>query len=285
MADISFNIGVTWLDPKDWQEVDGYSLFSVIAWQSMSNLLRFNFSGVPGLLDSDLVLIQSSRNPDSGWFNVAVISKNTNQYLDTTGQTTIYLGLPRYYRVLVPRLKLKTSVLNLRGEIDRIAAEISRRHHIVLSRGRNGNLCYVFSRMSEGIRCPECWDDILQQRIEAECERCFNTGWDFGFYDPIPVYVSFSPSGTNIDIGIEGQSNSGAKVSAWTSNYPVLSTGDVIIEAKTTQAWGIDNVQYMAHQRHVTRQNINMTIIQSGDLKRNLVTKLSTNLGLVGVRR
>lgn len=271
-------IDLDWIDASTFLEINGHVLFKAVPWQSRTNLLEIDLSSYTDLEDTDVVLIQSSMVKHAGWEVCAKITKATHQFLDHEANTTLYLNGPKYYRLVFPRLQTKTTVHNVYGDIDKIGAEIAYRNYITLSKGRNGNLCYAFIKHRDGIRCQNCWDEILQQRIAAECTYCLSTGWLWGFYDPIPVYVSFNPNTISLTVELEGQNNSGSRMQAWTGNYPLLSNGDIIIEDKSAQVWGIDSVQQSTHRRVVTRQNLNLSAFQGDDPKLELIKRLNSKL-------
>ena len=267
MLDVSFTINLIWVDPIDWIEIAATAVLKAIPWQARANLLILED------IAEDFI-VQTSSASNSNWNTIAYLTAHTAQYLDINGNNTMHLNGSKYYRVLLLSSKRKTQPVRVHGEADAVALEIAHRHSILLERGLNGNPCYIFLRYKDGIRCPKCWDEIIQQRVINDCSTCHNTGWLYGFHDPVKTYISYTPDTSSLQPDLEGLNNQSNKQTAWTSNYPVLTTGDVIIDAKDWEVWGIDTVQRTTHKRVPTKQVINMTAFQGDDPKRILIERL-----------
>ena len=273
MEDKEVLINLVWIDHKDWIEVDPYQFFSAAPWQARANLIKFTSLSEPAIL-------QSSYSAESGWKTVNYFVPNTASYLDVMGNTSLYLNSMLHYRLLLPNSKRKTKVVKVQEQDhgNKIAAEISRRHRIMLEQGLNGEPGYAFIKHRDGVRCPNCWDDILQQRVKNDCGMCLNTGWDHGYYDAIKVYFSSSPNLSAIQPSLDGNASMGNTQTAWLSNYPLLSTGDLLIAADDWAIWAVDSNNQTFHKGVMTRQSLNLSIVQGNDPRRKIIERLRSEL-------
>jgi hypothetical protein len=74
------------------------------------------------------------------------------------------------------------------GKQDLIAAEVIRLETLLFEEFV-GNLGWLFPRRTFGQRCPQCWDDVLQKRIDDRCPTCYGTGFSGGYHYPIQFYL------------------------------------------------------------------------------------------------
>jgi hypothetical protein len=142
--------------------------------------------------------------------------------------------------------------------------EIIRRNNLFLyGAGSNpkkrfgGNPCWVFLRRSFGPRCSVCYNHKLKQTIRDDCPDCLGTGRHGGYFKPIL---------TNFQIDAHAQaqdhSNLGmlepSRTRAWTSNYPLLSPQDFIVEVGSNRRWEIEAVQTTELNRMIIRQLVSL---------------------------
>ena len=271
MEDRVVVVNLVWLDPKDWVVVESSAFFSAIPWQARANLIVFNNL-------TERAVLQSSYMAESGWITIGVFEANTASYLDISANNTLYLNGMLHYRILYPESKRKTQIVKVQEHSNKVATEISRRHRIALSKGLNGELGYTFIKHRDGIRCSNCWDDILQQRILNDCDMCLNTGWEYGYYSPIETYFNSSPNISSIQPSLEGTTSAGNTQTAWISNYPLVSTGDILISTDDWSIWAIESSQQSFHKGILTKQSLNLSIIQGNDPRKKLLERIRSEL-------
>jgi len=79
------------------------------------------------------------------------------------------------------------------GKEDKIAAEIIRLE-TMLFQEFVGTVGWLFPRRTFGQRCPQCWDEVLQKRIDDQCPTCFGTGFSGGYHYPIQFFAQVDES-------------------------------------------------------------------------------------------
>lgn len=247
-------LGYTFKDSKGFLDVQPITArTSAITW-----------SNLPLDTPDETFYIQKSGNPVSGWVHVAKATASDPFVVDIDANNTLNRHDIEYYRLVAPNSQLVLGVAKVEGYIDLYGAEIARRHRILLEHGLAGNKTYTFIRMRSGTRCPECWDEILQQRSRVDCETCKDTGYIQGYYNPIETWVSFSDENTSISGDLDGPDVQPDKLSAWTSNYPLLNVGDIIMEPHSHRFWEVQSVHINTHKRCITKQEL-VIVKQEGD--------------------
>lgn len=212
----------------------------------------------PQVPDAEYYL-QKSADGVSGWrFIASLTSTSPLQFLDEEANNTMFRHGYEYYRLVFPLTEEVSEASCVYGVADVYGAEIARRHAIHLSTGRAGNKCWAFIRMRDGVRCPDCWDEILQQRTLADCPRCYATGYLTGYYDPLPIYVSFGTEIAKLDVTIDGPKNQQNVIGAWTSGFPILSSSDIVIEGDSNAVWVVAQASVSTHKRVVTKQEVHL---------------------------
>lgn len=148
--------------------------------------------------------------------------------------------------------------------------EMARLDRILLSGvgvvpGFVGVKCLVFKRRSFGQRCPECWDDLKRKVTMSRCLTCFGTGFRFGYHTPIVTHICFDVSTDKPELTPIGETQPNV-LRAWTSNYPVLTGGDLIIDQENAR-WRVQMETRTEHLRIIIRQTISLFQLQPGDVE------------------
>lgn len=58
-------------------------------------------------------------------------------------------------------------------------------------RVREGVEVWVFNKVRSGPKCDNCFDQIKEEAIKADCETCFGTGYLNGYYPPLRTFGQF----------------------------------------------------------------------------------------------
>lgn len=235
---------------------------------------RIAWKGLPIQDPTEVFYIQKSGNPLSGWVTIARATILDTHVVDLYANNTMNRHDHEYYRILAPQSLYVIGTAKTEGYIDLYGAEIARRHNIYLHPGRGGNRTYVFIRMRDGIRCPDCWDEILQQRSRTQCTTCKDTGYLGGYYNPIEMYVSFGPEAVAVQGGIDGPDITPDSVNTWASNFPLLNIGDILIEYNTNRMWEVQSINITMHKRIVTRQEMVLSKMEGDDPTFKLIDRL-----------
>jgi len=144
------------------------------------------------------------------------------------------------------------------------ALEIARQENIRL-RHRGGRKLWVFPRRKFGARCS-CYDSVMRKRLVDSCLTCFNTTWIGGFESPIEVYgqVVLHRQKTE-QVGVTENSSEVASIKL--PHYPIISDGDVIIEAENKRWRVAGEVFAPEHYRFPVRQEARCFRISEGDIE------------------
>jgi hypothetical protein len=146
-----------------------------------------------------------------------------------------------------------------------IGLELARRNTLLLKRFV-GIPCTVFIQRRWGPRCPECWDHNKKQVRRSNCLSCYRVGRYKGYYNPIyNIYFQISQHGQSID-----HANIGAmepsQTNAWTSNYPLITAGDIIVEPGNKR-WRVSAVSTTEQLRVPVRQMLQLHYIDPGNIE------------------
>lgn len=229
-------------------------------------------------VSSDTIYIQKSDSALSGWITLAECNKTAYVYVDFKGNNTLNRHPVTYYRLVSTADSVTIGDAKTDGYIDAYGAEMSRRHRIQLVRGHAGVRVYVFHRMHQGVRCPDCWDDILQKRSRVNCATCNNTGYIVGYCDPIETYISFGPENLQVSQEIDGPKVEPGNVQCWLGNFPLLANGDLILEPIKNRFWCIKSIGVTMHQRVITKQDIVLAKEEGDDPLYQLIKRIPSPL-------
>ena len=268
-------IVVSWVDTSNYQVVnDGRGDLKVTPVTAMDT--KITWGNLPRTNRTSKVLLQKSVNKDSGYTTIHsfIASKDYPYFLDTQANNTFHRHITEWYRLVIPETQTIIAPVCCMGVHDPVGAEIARRHMIRLKEGRCGNKCYVFKRMRDGARCPDCWDEITQQLCATDCPTCKGTGYIQGYFDGIPTYLNFAPEGGTVSVDTTGPVNTEGTIQAWTGHTPDISSGDVIVEPLGRRLWVANEVQVNTHRRLVTKQTITLDRSTGEDIIWDLVERL-----------
>lgn len=206
---------------------------------------------------NSVAYLEVSDAPNDGWELVCEITKFQPPYaLDESTKLTYYRSMVAYYRI-----RFEDGTTTLPFSTDKLpnyyGAEISRRHAIALKEGHQGNLFYLFIRKKFMDPCPECWDSIRGTRSKSYCKTCLGVGFVGGYYNPIGIYMSVTPEETTIQQEVDGVSIPG-NMSGWTSGFPRISLGDVLVDPATQDIWHVQSLRLTTHKRTVTKQEVQL---------------------------
>ena len=117
---------------------------------------------------------------------------------------------------------------------------------------------------------------MTRQRLRASCTSCYGTGFAGGFYAPIEVYGQI-PTAT-----VATATQQLGKVASQDSmlllaNYPLLTEGDVVIEAENVR-WRVgQSINVIEKQRAVVRQQAPIKRIDANEVEFSLPLLLTTD--------
>lgn len=216
---------------------------------------RIRWQRIPSLPYDATYELQKAETSSGQWTTLATFTSTSAPiHLDTTANNMQLRVGNEYYRLYFPSINTVTEPVYEYGSIDPYGAEMARRHTLYLKDAKGGSKIYVFIKRRQGEHCPTCWDEITMQRTVSNCLDCINSGYRYGYYDPVVSYISFGPDAVSVSVQLDGPQRDSENVNGWMSNYPLLSPGDVLIEADRTMLWEVLSVDSTLHRRAVTRQ-------------------------------
>ena len=224
-----------------------------------------------------VALLQISDSPSSEFETLHEIKQSTPPwFFQENSMLTTYRSPVLYYRIVFPDVDMRTQVFSSEALPNYYGAEIARRHAIQLKEGHAGNLMYLFIRRRLKERCPDCWDTLRGMRSKTNCPTCLNTGYLRGYYDPIGVYVSLSPESTTVRQPMDGTEITG-QMQGWTTGYPRINMGDLLVDAKTREIWAITQCNMTTHKRVVTKQEFGIDHYDEDDATYKLLERIPKN--------
>lgn len=206
--------------------------------------------------DTSEAILEYSDSPVSEFEQVITFVKgHPPTYYDQETILNNFRNPVIYYRLRFPDVHKVTQAFSSEKLPNLYGAEISRRHAILLKEGHAGNLAYLFIKRRTKEQCPYCFDTLRGQRSAVNCKHCLNTGFISGYYDPIPIYVSWSPENVALTQPLEGTAFP-LTMQGWTTGYPRISIGDILVDADTREIWIIHQVSLTTHKRTPTKQEL-----------------------------
>jgi hypothetical protein len=181
-----------------------------------------------------------------------------HEFVDTTAP---FEGIERklYYRVKAirpsPAETVTSQISTWFGNPDLIAQEIIDRHSKLLERVSGVPFIY-FRQRTFGPRCSKCWDPV-SKRSKRTCNECYGNGFAHPFHDPVAIYLDKSPTREMIQMTDLGQVPDN-QVAAWTTMYPMFSSGDVLLEPQSGRRYKVAKRDVVAEKRGVPIQQMLM---------------------------
>jgi hypothetical protein len=152
-----------------------------------------------------------------------------------------------------------------------LGLEIARRNEILLY-GPNrqsgmrftGIECWWLKRKTFGPVCGHCYSTLKRQVVRSDCESCYKVGKDGGYFPPVRVNFQIEPHAQTVDHANISEQQP-AETRMWTSNWPELSPGDVIVEPGNKR-WRIRSVSTTEQFRVIVRQIAQAYYIDPGEV-------------------
>lgn len=101
----------------------------------------------------------------------------------------------------------------------------------------------IYKKRRWGQKCTLCWDDVLEQAKIGECDVCFGTGFQKGYWLPISKYAKIEPydkkeSDTMTDVSDQ------VDVAVSLAGDTTINKGDLIIEVKQLRVLQVQKVNF-----------------------------------------
>lgn len=193
-----------------------------------------------------------------------------------------------YYRVRAVELNdahtvelqtFQTAPFIWEGTPDTVASYIIE-EHLFAFREVYGMPALIFKKMKEGARCPECWDTVLKRVTKSTCTTCMGTGYLGGYYPFIEAWMDFNPDPKMTVISEFGERQP-SQTDALFTNYPQLTSGDLIVELQSNRYWRISNVRNTEKNRTTILQVMRLDEINRSDVEYNIEVPVDVRLRLL----
>lgn len=201
--------------------------------------------------------------------------------LEYTHDLTQYnFNKDRYYKVLAiekaDELHQLFSQTVYVGMFNDGVHEVMRHNENILYSHYYGEPCYIIKRKSTGTRCPDCWSSTRRQRTKSHCDTCNGTGFVNGYYEPIPIQISFDSDPRKSDSQKDFENVFDDKI-ARLSNYPLVRPKDMIVNRDDAKRYVIthvettklpklrDGISTLSKQNYILSQILNLNELNPDD--------------------
>lgn len=137
----------------------------------------------------------------------------------------------------------------------------------------SGTPALIYKKVKEGVRCTECWDNVLKRVTISHCVTCHGTGFmggrEGGYYAPFDAWMDFSPDPKQVQIAEFG-ARQPRQVDVEYTNYPILVPGDLIIELTDNRYWRVSNTRTTEKNRTTMLQIFRLDEINRSDIEYNV---------------
>lgn len=174
----------------------------------------------------------------------------------TAGGATRTYGSTPYERVLSEGLDPGGVVLEALP--DPVAVEASRRFDLVL-REFIGRRVLVLPQRTHGTRCGNCWDNLKRRRTTSNCQTCFGSGVQGGFYRPQETFAAKPPHALAVELTSLFEMQP-LDVLMWFGSRPRLKPRDVVVGTEGVR-WRVERVQRSEKNWALTRQTVQLRAI------------------------
>ena len=151
------------------------------------------------------------------------------------------------------------------------AIEIQRRHWILLTKF-TGMRTSVLRRKRHGPRCPECWDPVSNKVVKNYCTRCFNVGFDGGYYIGVPTFVQYDARIENKQYTYFGEFEAN-QIGAWTIAYPDINPHDLLIRHDDYKVYRVEQIQNTELLGRPVRQIMRITELAKEGVEYELIQR------------
>jgi len=248
---------------------------SRINTQAGNFVTDLSFAHVRGVQGYNIYRAEENSDDPSDWYRVNTKILRVNYFQDRgmTGDPINNERITWFYKVVpvlqdgsewkLSQSKSETFTSPLNGMQRFIAPTIRARTHMMLDPARfsAAEVVHFLVRMWAGIYC-DCID-VRSRKVDANCAKCFSTGFAGGYELIENVYCRIKSSPMSL-AGDSGGITVKEKTSGTIATYPHLTDADIIIRLHN-QRYRVRDVKARAIQGYVTAQAFNLDVMQLYD--------------------
>jgi len=215
-------------DPADWYKIN-------------TKIIQVNY-----FQDRGFIAGTPTNNDRSQWFYkvIPVLQNNTEYSLSQSKSETFNHELSGIQRFVAPLIKMRTDIM------------------LDPSRFSAAETVHFLCRKWSGKYC-ECID-IRTRKVDANCPKCYGTGFESGFELIENVYCRIKSSPQKL-LGGSGGVTIQETTSGTVSTYPLLSDSDIIIREHNARYF-LRDVKARQIQGYVTAQSFTLEKAQLFDM-------------------
>ncbi|MNK10011.1 hypothetical protein D3C87_280210 [compost metagenome] len=238
---------LSWTVPASWGEVH----FNVYFSQSQEQeYVKLNSTPIIGNYFIDTTSTEYSKYRH-GWYVVEALLKDKNDIRLRSDPVTWTPSQRNFVRIR--------------------SVEIQRREYWLLSKFV-GIKSYLFRRKNYGKRCTACWNYEAETVDDDHCPICLGTGFEGGFFEPIPVFLQYEATPNN-DQRVYYGLDEASQVGAWTISYPDIRTHDVIVRTGDFTAYEVLRINPTELQGNPVRQILALAQLGKNSVEYKLISK------------
>ena len=144
---------------------------------------------------------------------------------------------------------------------DKQAKEILRRKAIALKRSARD--FHLLKKRTWGKHCSQSWDETLQRETNPDCQVCYGTGWEGGYFRSISFKGMTNSSPKYNQIMMFGEWKP-SDVMLYTLNYPLLTSRDIVVDDEGKR-WIVIQVRYLEKLGYKIEQQVQLALISPDD--------------------
>lgn len=163
---------------------------------------------------------------------------------------------------------------------DLIAQEL-RRRFVLLMQEHAGRRLVVFPVITQGFRCPSCFDQgpngrTTGRRRTSNCIDCYDTTFLGGYMTPVAVHGQ-------IDVPVKHEqprdigANQTQQTTARLPYFPPIKPGDLIVESSNVR-WEVDQLRHTEFHGAATRWEPTLKRIPASDVRYKLPVNMDPQL-------
>jgi len=180
-----------------------------------------------------------------------------------------------YYKVITTDGLYGSVARSIRHEMPMkkflIWQKIIRDENVMLKHGQ-GRQVYVAKRKHWGARCSHCWDPNLNRVLVKNCDTCFGTTFEGGFFEPVLTWGHIQPAIIGVDPNAPTSIPEVETANALLQAFPVVMKEDILIEPDTNRRWEVTVVQPTELLRNRVHQDLTVSRLPTAHVGYKIVT-------------